>query len=285
MTWLYLPCECLNSAPASEGLASASTLPDPERAQSLTWRGKHMPQQHWSRAWKRVIWLRLLSGLTLPPSTLEHGAGRWIASCREIPASPTALPESGAARMTTVSLSNRSSASTTKAGLVVSSARPSRGTQTDNSRRSSHFWSDWVAALRSESSRRPRSAPAIDESDCSSWPTARAEDSESAGRRHGRDVSDTLTAASRDFADTWPTARTGRGAYTRDNGDPSKERPTLEGAAENWPTITANDSKRGWTMARRRAFFRVWDCIIRRARGRSAGDVDMREINRLMGWD
>ena len=35
------------------------------------------------------------------------------------------------------------------------------------------------------------------------WPGARAEDCESAGRRHSRDVSDTLTAVARDWATDW----------------------------------------------------------------------------------
>lgn len=35
---------------------------------------------------------------------------------------------------------------------------------------------------------------------------------------------------------SWPTARVSRGAYTRDGGDPTKPRLSLEGTAENWPT-------------------------------------------------
>ncbi len=66
-------------------------------------------------------------------------------------------------------------------------------------------WSDWVAALRAEYSARPRPAPATGASDCSFW----------------------------------PTARVARGGYTRDNGDPTKERPTLEGMAGLWQTPAA----------------------------------------------
>jgi DNA (cytosine-5)-methyltransferase 1 len=95
MTWLYIPnIEPLHSAPEPEGSNLASSLPDPERAASLTWRGKHMRPAHWSRAWKRDSWLRRLSGLTSPPSTLDRGVAAFIASLPEIHASPTASPES-----------------------------------------------------------------------------------------------------------------------------------------------------------------------------------------------
>lgn len=208
MTWLYLPPEFSASAPASEASTSVSTLPSPERALSVTWRGKHMPPQHWSRAWKRVTWLRHLSGLTLPPSTLEHGVAQWIASCREIPASPTASPETASAKTTIDGSPSTSSGYSMKAGLVVSSAKTSRGTLTDNSPTSSRHWKDWVAALRSESSARPKSAPATSESGSSSWPTATTND----GKR-GADLNRVKRrhdgAPLSEVAVRWPTATVG----------------------------------------------------------------------------
>lgn len=42
--------------------------------------------------------------------------------------------------------------------------------------------------------------------------------------------------------------------------------------------------KFGWTNDSVAAFHRVWDRIVSRARARARGDVDMREINRVMGW-
>ena len=38
---------------------------------------------------------------------------------------------------------------------------------------------------------------------------------------------------------SWPTARVSAGGYTRDNGDPAKERPTLAGIAAAWRTPNA----------------------------------------------
>ncbi len=44
--------------------------------------------------------------------------------------------------------------------------------------------------------------------------------------------------------------RVSRGTYTRDHGDPSKERATLEGLAIVWRTPMASDAKRGSTSKR-----------------------------------
>lgn len=132
-----------------------------------------MPPRHWSRAWLRAIWMRHLSGLTLPRSTLDRGAESWIASLLAIRASPTASPASVAEQKTTDSSSTRCCESSRNAGLIVSSVKTSRGTRTASSPPSSDHWRQWVTALRQESSARPRSAPASEESDCSSWPTAK----------------------------------------------------------------------------------------------------------------
>lgn len=65
------------------------------------------------------------------------------------------------------------------------------------------------------------------------WPTARAEDAESAGMRHSRGTADMLTAVS----SQWKTLRTVAGDYTRDGGQKGMERLTLEGqASQMWAT-------------------------------------------------
>lgn len=214
-----------------------------------------MPPQHWPRAWKRATWLRRLSGLTSEPSALEHGVESWIASLRATRASPTVSPESAAGPTTTASSSTRCCVSSTSAGLIVCSERTSRGTRTDSLRLSSDHWSEWVTALRQESSLRPRSEQATGESGCSSWPTAsvmltgEATDPEVFAARqarakakgyNGNGCGPDLAMA----AKMWPTARVERGGYTRDKGDPEQERPTLEGLAKQWSTPSAHDGRR-----------------------------------------
>lgn len=83
--------------------------------------------------------------------------------------------------------------------------------RTDSSTHWSTHCKQWASALRSEYSARAKSAPATDASGCSSW----------------------------------PTARTARGGYTRDNGDPEKEPPTLDGLAAIWATPRATDGEKG----------------------------------------
>jgi hypothetical protein len=183
MTWLYVPSTASPSAPASADWSSASELPNPERAASCTWRGKPQPPQAWSRAWKRGGFIRLLSGLMQEPSTLDHGVESLISSLRATRASPTASPERGSVQPTTAGSLTGCSASSTTAGLVVSSARTSRGTPTGSSPPSSQHWKGWVAALRAEFSAREARARATAASACSSWPTATTMDSVGARNR------------------------------------------------------------------------------------------------------
>lgn len=142
-----------------------------------------MQQRYWSRAWKKGGWIRRLSGLTLEPSTLEHGVARWIASCRETPASLTVVQGAGAGGKTSVGLPIASSTHSTAAGLIVSSAKTSRGMLTDKSNISPRHWKHWVAALRSEYSARRKSARARSASAYSSWPTATVMDAHGARNR------------------------------------------------------------------------------------------------------
>jgi hypothetical protein len=255
MTWLYVPPSmCSASAPASAGSSSASELPNPERAASCTWRGKPQPPRAWSRAWKRGGFIRLLSGLTQEPSTLDRGVASWIASLQEIRANPIASLASAAARATTAGSSTSFSASSTSAGLRVSSARTSQGTPAGSSKPSSRHWSGWATALRAEYSQRPRSVPATDASASSSWPTATVGDgAQTANATAGRSDPNsshhsgvTLTDAFR----MWPTPRTITGGA--ESADRKQELGRTESGggdlqaaalAASWPT-PATDSFR-----------------------------------------
>lgn len=246
MSWVFVP--------GLEGLNSESELPNPERAASLTWRGKPLRSQVLSHQWKRGGFIRLLSGLTLEPSTLDRGVASFIASLRATPANPTASPESASDHPTTDSSSTSFCALSTSAGLVVSSERTCRGTPTDNSKLSSLHWSEWATALRAEYSARPRSGQVIAASDCSSWPTANArvkgggeyQDTAKIEARHAAGHQVNLSEA----AQLWATpqahdtalgnpARVGRFGTTAGGRNLTDE-------ASAWPTPRANDpEKRG----------------------------------------
>lgn len=64
------------------------------------------------------------------------------------------------------------------------------------------------------------------------WSTPSAHD----GRRPGPDLYSTQGRNLSREASLWKTPRVERGGYTRDRGDPAKERLTLEGEAALWPT-------------------------------------------------
>ena len=190
MSWLFVP--------GAEASNLASSLPDPTRAASLTLRGRPMLPRLLYRAWAMGHSTRLLSGLTLPPSTLDHGVESWIASLRATRASPTARSESRAGPTTTDSLSSRSFESWPSAGLVVCSARTSQGTPTDSWTPSSRLWSGWVTALRREYLAREKWARPTIASGSSSWPTPLARDFKDGTAevvRNGKVVKDTLGRA------------------------------------------------------------------------------------------
>jgi hypothetical protein len=147
LDWLYVPGTSSPSAPESEGLSSAS-CPRPPRPR----RGwpRHLLRGEGSIAAAASLvasmeaggFIRLLSGLTCSPSTLDRGVASFISSLRETPARTTASPESAPEPMASGSLPPRSSASPTSAGLILSSARTCRGTPADSLRPSSRHWSD-----------------------------------------------------------------------------------------------------------------------------------------------
>lgn len=236
-----------------------------------------MQPRSWRRAWKTGGFIRRLSGLTLEPSTRSRGVASFIASLRETPASPTASPAAGREPPTTAGSSTRCSESSIACGLIVSSARTSRGTRTDRSRPSSQHWKAWATALRQEYSARPRSAPATAGSGCYSWPTATAIDgrrgveTDDARKARGAKTGTTLN----DAVGTWPTPTTSDtngerrpdgkrnvGLNTRAGswptpvatpygssqngickGKPSGNTPSLERQAKAWPTPTMMDSE------------------------------------------
>ena len=205
MTWLYVPGTSSPSAQVSEGLNSASLSLSDYSVNALvvsaTWKGKPLQPQAWLRQWKRGGFIRRLSGLTCSPSTLEHGVASFISSLREIPAKTTPLQENERAKTASDSSLPKSSVSPKSAGLLLSSARTSRGTRTDSSRPSSRHWKDWATALRQEYSVRPKPETPCAASDCSSWPspTVKSEAQTSANPTPGQTGGDTLKGVAQEW--------------------------------------------------------------------------------------
>jgi len=257
VTWLYvpnLPETSCPSAPASEDLSLASSslsiIGERLGEASATWRGKEQPPQAWSRRWKQGGFIRRLSGLTCSPSTLDHGVAQFISSLLETPAKTTASLARAQARMESASLRLRSVALPKSAGLILSSARTSRGTQTDNLQPSSQHWKHWATALRQEYSVRPPLATPCDASDCSSWPSATV-----AQRRVNKSAS--MNAAERPtldlVAEMWMAPAVPNGGRCTEHAEQvgqtlyhngKKVQLGLESQAKNWSSPKASDPEK-----------------------------------------
>jgi len=86
MAWLFVPgLEDSNSDSESSG---------PDFAPSVTLSGKATQRPLSWRGWASRPWIKLLSGVRFPISTVNRGAAEWIASLEESPASRSAWQES-----------------------------------------------------------------------------------------------------------------------------------------------------------------------------------------------
>lgn len=218
-------------------------------ARCATSSGKHSRPASWLVWWKQHAWMRRLSGLTLPPSTLDHGAALWIASLRDCPANRTASPENGgglAIPEASVRAMDRSSTSFASSKSVAPPWSSSRTSQlslleslsaTDANIRgaiSEENYQSWVTRSKTRSSsRRTTLARRISANASGSWPTSRAEDSESCGN-HGA-APDALNAV----AMNWPTPTIGESkdaARQTTQTGVMHDGTTLTDAARSWPT-------------------------------------------------
>lgn len=258
--WLYLPPTCCPSQPVSECSTKPSRSPLPlwatRVAQSATWRGKPRQPRLWLAAWKKGHFIRHLSGLTLPPSTAEAGAALWISSLRASRANPTA----SLARRPGTKTSAASGAATGRSStayeyskkltppwLSLKTSGPGLLGESSTSAPSERSFQRWVIESKRRSlSLRQILAHHMRESGSSSWPTARAEDSESSGLRHSRGTADTLTAVTR----LWATPRTPTGGAESTQRKKELGRRESGGgdlqaqvAALKWPTPAARDEK------------------------------------------
>lgn len=183
-------------------------------------------------AWKRAPWMRHLSGLTSPPSMLGHGVEQWIASLRDSPASLTATPEAAREPTTSDGYGPRSQElfATLERGSWFSKTCQDSFLPVDSTPYS-QTWPKWGSMRNGECFLREAWAPVIGASECSSWPTARAEDSESCGNHPN--ATDSLTGATRQ----WPTPDANTSTYSNaHNGFQN-----IREATALWTTPQAHD--------------------------------------------
>ena len=252
--WLFVPGTSSPAAQASEDLNSASYSPSDigERMGEVyvTWRGKPQPPQAWSRRWKQGGFIRRLSGLTCEPSTLDHGVASFIFSLRETPARTTPSPESAQGPRESASLPPKSPALPKSAGLILSSARTSRGTRTDSSRPSLRHWKGWATALRQEYSVRPPLVTPCDASDCSSWPAPVASDDNKSVEAHlamkarmKGGPRQTITSL-QVFVQQWAAPKVLQGGPNSNREARGAGGPDLQEQVQNWSSPKASDPEK-----------------------------------------
>ena len=236
LTWLYVPGPAFRFAPES----AESTLASRSRwaGDTPVWAtssGTALPRPSSWRGWKTRGWIERLSGTISQPSLAASTAASSISSQPAFRASHGARRASSRGRKTSAgsgrispapfALLDRDSCSwRTSAASLLEADLP----------RFSGVWPVSGSMRNGRCYERRTWAPRISGRGSSSWPTARAEDSESCGNHSG--ATDSLTGATKD----WPTPKVATGKYTRDDGKRGNERPTLVGEAENWQTPAAD---------------------------------------------
>jgi len=172
--------EALGCSPFVPGLGeSTSDLTSPQAeslARSVSWRGKLMRPQFWSRAWRTYPWLRLLSGATSPLSTVQSGVESWILSLRATRASRSPSPGDVVEWMTPGTSGPTSLGSSERQERLSFSLRTSSAIFLSGSTRSASNLREWDTQLRQAYSARLKSGPHKNASDCSLWPTPVASD-------------------------------------------------------------------------------------------------------------
>lgn len=192
--WLHVPTSHFSAEPEDSTLLSESQCQ--RLAAHAMWRAKSRQPQFWRRAWKKAPWIQRLSGLTLESSTAQAGVDAWreswAASLAPICQSPVDKPESTAkAAVSGGSLLELFAKFNPDGCLLKTSLQCSIWEQdqpysenlpTSGSMRNGSLY------------RRPQLEPRIFASECSSWPSPRAEDSEACGNHPA--AMDSLTGAS-----------------------------------------------------------------------------------------
>lgn len=279
--WLYIPgmpSTTSLSAPEQEVSTSGSGYCSAiEYAPFVTVNGKATRRQLSWHGWKKRPWIRRLYGTISAPSTAARGVESWISYLRDTHASRSASPGSVLEKLT------RDISGPTCDGLLKryhhhwSSSRTSQVTFASALEPYEPSYDEWVIGLKRDYSARRKLASAISaggslpwhtpkvargaysrdkgqkgaeratligQAEKRNWATPRAEDAESAGRRVGRGVSDTLTAQV--ATSSWPTpaARDGKGANAGHGNRKGRQHmdqlPNY--VAHLWPTPTANDA-------------------------------------------
>jgi hypothetical protein len=146
----------------------------------LWWRGKHSPRQAWSKRWRAVSWIRVLSTRTCFGSRGKSIEDSWISSLEASRVNRSVMPDAekrlkirGTCGLSSSKASRQSSRGYASSRMSTASPPQSLPDTTRFSTMSSKTWSRWVIDQRREGSRHEKSELLTCVVDGSSlhWPT------------------------------------------------------------------------------------------------------------------
>ena len=172
-----------------------------ELGQSVTWKTKSVSLRSLQRVWKTVPSIRLLSGLTLEPSTLNRGVAKWISSLEDSHVSHSVSQEQREEPMTTETSGLKSSESQEDSATQLSFLKTSQESSTTTTKQSDQAFKKWATPLRKDSLQREKRAHLTRENGSLSWPTPTA--SERSGINPNTGKGEGLNK----MAGNWPTPR------------------------------------------------------------------------------
>lgn len=205
------------------------------------WKSKPLLLKTFWPAWKRVYWLRHLSGRILKPSMQDHFVTKYTESLEDIPANHSATPVSEKEKPTHDTFTHIWSEISRQLDLFGSSSKTSAGIYHLDSTRFTEAFQKWVTQLRQESLRRRKLALHTRERDCSylqfvksTWPTPTPTSDEANNTTRSSGVFQSLTR----MIQQWPTPQSRD--YKQDgNHNQENNRPLSE--AVNMKTFGRQD--------------------------------------------
>ena len=198
--WLWIPQPTSVSSPVSEDSILPSDSLFQRLAVSAMWRSKHLRSASWRRVWKTAPWIRRLFGVTLEPSHQDSIVAAWL---EQFSVSPVRISLSQESRKDLSRVTDQDY-STPPCGSFA--RLDASGCFLKTSPQFSLFPQDvpYSENLPKAGSmqngflfERPTWERPTEESGCSSWPTARAEDSECCGNHPG--AQDSVGGATRNW--------------------------------------------------------------------------------------
>ena len=208
--WIHLPSTLLASVQdTQESNLDSEKLSQLE--QSAMWKSKSLQQRSWQNVWKRDTSIKLLSGLTSKPSTLNHGVEKWISSLEDSHVNPFQTQGKSSEQMTRETYGLTQPDLFGGLGHQSSFLKMCQESSNTISAKSDPNFERWVTKLRKDYSQRSKQAHLTNDNGFSSWPTTRAQDSY---ERRNRKTMEKIAREGGDMtlktflATKWPTPNT-----------------------------------------------------------------------------